>query len=311
MAGNKADIPYKDRDTQMEQIDWTHAFLPLLSLALQLESEGQYNLARLARAAADSLGRRAAYQHQTPSDRQQTIQTIHQVVEILAALGVDAGLLAALRQGAVAFAEDRLLMINDAPHPYVCRTCGHLVLGSAAEKCPICGAWPDTFQWFAPVYWFDALDPLAAIETLRQTPCDVAALLDGLSAETLMQPPSDGGWAFHSIVTHLRDAQGVLDFRLGLFQMEEHPSLESKAVFAWATNEQERPFSTLEIFADYQATRTRIIVHLESLPLAGWWRTGQHEEFGIVSLKQQVSYFAVHERTHLPQIEQLARSGKS
>jgi len=41
------------------------------------------------------------------------------------------------------------------------------------------------------------------------------------------------------------------------------------------------------------------------MPLADWWRTGEHEEFGTVTLRQQVSYFAAHELTHLPQIEAL------
>lgn len=58
----------------------------------------------------------------------------------------------------------------------------------------------------------------------------------------MTQEPPEGGWAIHNIITHLRDAQGVLDYR---------------------------------------------------------------EEFGVVSIKQQVSYFASHELTHLPQIEQL------
>lgn len=34
-------------------------------------------------------------------------------------------------------------------------------------------------------------------------------------------------------------------------------------------------------------------------------RTGRHEEFGVVSIKQQASYFAAHELTHLPQIARL------
>ena len=44
---------------------------------------------------------------------------------------------------------------------------------------------------------------------------------------------------------------------------------------------------------------------VQLLPLADWWRTGRHEEFGVVSIKQQASYFAAHELTHLPQIERL------
>ena len=97
----------------------------------------------------------------------------------------------------------------------------------------------------------------------------------------------------------------MLNFRLELFLKEEQPILESKAVFEWATNEEERPPSTLEIFETYRASREETIAKLESLPLADWWRTGRHEEFGVVSIKQQVSYFASHELTHLPQIERL------
>ena len=46
---------------------------------------------------------------------------------------------------------------------------------------------------------------------------------------------------------------------------------------------------------------------VQLLSLADWWRTGRHEEFGVVSIKQQVSYFASHELTHLPQIERPVR----
>ena len=289
----------------MERTEWTSMLAPLLALALHFEGEGHYSLAKLARSAVDSLSRRAAYRQMAPMGRRELVKEIERVVGALSGLDVDEGLLAALGRGAKALAEGRLLMIDEAPHPYVCRTCGHMVLGEVTAKCPTCGAWPDTFQWFAPVYWLEALDPPAALHTLRQTPLDVAVLLEGLSEQAMNQQAPDGGWAIRNIISHLRDAQAVLDFRLDLFLKEEHPVLESKAIFEWATSDQDRPPSTLDIFADYQVLRAKIIARLESLPLAGWWRTGQHQEFGVVSLKQQVSYFAAHERTHLPQLERL------
>ena len=46
---------------------------------------------------------------------------------------------------------------------------------------------------------------------------------------------------------------------------------------------------------------------LLALRLESEGRVGRHEEFGVVSIKQQVSYFAAHEITHLPQIERLTR----
>jgi len=41
----------------------------LLALGARLENEGQYNLAKLARAAADSFNRQAAFQLSLPTDK--------------------------------------------------------------------------------------------------------------------------------------------------------------------------------------------------------------------------------------------------
>jgi uncharacterized damage-inducible protein DinB len=158
-----------------------------------------------------------------------------------------------------------------------------------------------------PIYWLDALEPPAALARLSQTPGEVARLLDGLSEAQLNQAPADGGWAIRNVLTHLGDAQDVLAFRLDLLLREAHPVLESKAVWTWAANEQEHPSTAREIFETYRAARSETLSKLEQMPLAGWWRTGRHEEFGDVTLRQQVSYFAAHEVTHLSQISALRR----
>lgn len=291
----------------MEKALWTPTLLHLLTLALQLEGEGQYNLAKLARAAADSLCRRAAYENALLTTMRDLDSEIGAIVDELACFGMNGDLLRAFQQSAASIYESRLPSIADAPHPFVCRTCGSIALGDVTEKCPTCGAWSDTFQRFSPIYWLDALDPTAALERLRQTPLEVGALLDGVSEQAMTQAPQDGDWTIRNIVTHLRDAQEVLNYRLELFSKENNPVLESKAVWRWATQDEGRPPATQEIFEDYRATRAKIIAGLENLPLAGWWRTGRHAEFGVVSIKQQVSYFALHEITHLPQIERLRK----
>ncbi|MBN2550783.1 MAG: DinB family protein [Anaerolineales bacterium] len=309
-VGNKASSPTETisanlMGVEMNTKEWTEVLCPLLSLALRLEGEGQYNLAKLARSAVDSLGRQAAYQPEPPTSKQSLLADIDDITRALAGLDMNRDLVEALRRGATALAEGRLPLLSETPHPYVCRTCGYLVIGETEEKCPTCGAWPETFQWFAPIYWLEALDPFAALETLRQTPEKISALLEGLSEYAMTVQPADGGWAVRNIITHLRDAQGVLEYRLDLFQKQENPILESKAVFEWATREEERPPFTREIFESYKETRARIISRLEALPEKGWRRIGYHEEFGVVSIKQQVSYFASHELTHLPQLERL------
>ena len=278
-------------------------------MASRLEGEGQYNLAKLARAAADSLSRQAAYQVAVPSAAEALAADIKQTAEALARLGVDAEVVSAMAQGADVMAGGGVPLFSLTPHPHVCRTCGHLLLGEPASNCPTCGAWPGTYQRFMPTYWLDALEPPAALARLRQTPLDVAALLEGLSEAQLNQASPDGGWAIRNALTHLRDAQDLLAYRLDLFLAHEHPNLESKTVWAWATDEQQRPPSAREIFETYQASRAATLDKLAQLPWADWWRTGRHEEFREVTLRQQVSYFASHEVTHLSQIASLRRHG--
>jgi uncharacterized damage-inducible protein DinB len=287
------------------QTQWAEALIHLFALASRLEGEGQYNLAKLTRAAADSLCRQAAYPLEIPTDKDKLSAEVQKAIEALSRLNVSADLLSALKRGADFMAQGQLPPITATPHPYVCRTCGHITLAPPAEPCPACGAWAETFQKFMPNYWFDALEPHAALERLRQTPLVVEKLIAGLSDEAMNRVPPDGGWAIRNALSHLRDAQGVLDFRVDLFIEQEHPILESKAVFAWAKNETERPPSARGIFETYRASRAETLRKLESLPLSDWQRTGEHEEFGAVTLRQQVSYFAAHESTHLAQIKAL------
>ena len=275
----------------------------LFALASRLEGEGQYNLAKLARAAADSLCRLETHPLHIPTDRDKLTADVQQTIEALSRLNASADLLSALKQGADFMAQGKLSPITATPHPFVCRACGYLTLTPPTEPCPGCGAWAETFQKFMPNYWFDALEPPATLERLRQTPIVVEKLIEGLSDEEMNRTPPDGGWAIRNALSHLRDAQGVLDFRVDLFLKEAHPVLEAKAVFAWAKNETERPPSARDIFATYRASRAETLRKLESFAPSDWERVGEHEEFGTVTLRQQVSYFAAHEGTHLAQIE--------
>ena len=286
---------------------WKDTLIHLFALAAKLEGEGQYNLAKLTRAAADSFVRQAAYGLNIPTDKKELSADIKETANSLTDLEVSTDLINALKKGANILAEGNLPLFDVAPHAHVCRTCGHLVLNQPSGNCPICNARVGTYQRFPPVYWLDVLEPFEALERLRKTPNEVEVLMDGLSESELNQQAQDGGWSIRNTLSHLRDAQGVFSFRVDLFLSEEHPILESKAVFTWATNEDDRPPSAREIFETYKVSRSETIHKLENYPLAKWWKLGQHQEFGPVTLRQQVSYFAAHELTHLPQIEALLR----
>jgi hypothetical protein len=288
-----------------------HLIAQLLATADRLEGHGQYNLAKLARAAADSLARRAAHALNPPPDPGGLAEALGRLAAELSAHGLTDDLAAALMRGAAAMAAGRLPLIDETPDPYVCRTCGRLVMARPAALCPDCGAWPATFQQFRPVYWLDALGPGEALAQLAQTPEVVAGLLAGLSEAQLSRPGDGGGWSMRQVVAHLRDAEGVLRFRVQLMIEQANPTLESLAVFAWATEEGERPATTAEIFQTYEASRRATLALLQGLPPDGWQRLGQHKEFGQVTIRQQASYFSAHEQTHLAALSALRHTARA
>jgi len=281
-------------------------FSHLIALALQLEGEGQYNHAKLLRAAVEALITRSASRLGLSNDRSQLLAETDWAIQTLEASEVSPGLVSALHQARAAFSEGRLPTYVETPDPFVCRTCGNLAMDDAAV-CPVCGSQPVTFKRFRPIYWLEALDPFTAQIHLRATPEKVAALLDNLMDTRANLLSEDGGWSLHQAVSHLRDAQGLLAFRVNLMLNHENPVLESKAVFEWAAKPADHPVTLGEIFEAYRASRASTIASLENLPLVDWWRRGQHEEFGQLRLYQQVSYFTCHELTHLPQLESLVK----
>jgi hypothetical protein len=283
----------------------------LLAVADRLEGHGQYNLAKLTRAAADALARRAAHALNLPPDPARLVGTLGRLAAALPGYGLSSELAAALVRGTTAMGEGRLPLIDETPDPYVCRACGELHMAQPIAPCPRCGAWPATFQRFRPVYWLDALGPRAALAQLEETPRVVAGLLAGLDEAHLSRPADDGGWSMRQIVAHLRDAEGVLRFRVQLMIEQANPTLESLAVFAWATEEGERPATTTAIFETYQASRRETMALLQGLPPDGWQRLGQHKEFGQVTIQQQASYFSAHEQTHLAALVALREAAQA
>ena len=51
--------------------EWSNTLVHLLALAAKLEGEGQYNLAKLSRCAADAACRQAAYEMEMPSNQEE------------------------------------------------------------------------------------------------------------------------------------------------------------------------------------------------------------------------------------------------
>lgn len=292
-----------------EVSDGSKVLVRLSALARWLEDEGQYSIAKLIRALVEAALLQTAYPVERLTGREALLGEINWAIAACTRLGADDELAQALQSGATALVEGRPPLIHELPHPHVCRTCGHLMARAAPDKCPVCGARSVTFREFMPVYWLEALEPKEALVQLQRTPLEIAGLLERMTGSRLNQSGSNEGWTLGHLVTHLSDAQALLDHRLDLMLTQDEPALDSRPIYRWADRDGEQPVTVEEIFRDYQAVRQRLVRRLSGLLPTAWQRPGQHEEFGAVTIRQQVSYFAVHEVTHLPQLETLCTQG--
>ena len=283
-------------------LDTHEVLLQYLALASRLEGEGQYNNAKLIRAGVESVMRKGAYQRDIPSEHVRLVRELEQASSFFSSHGLGDDYAKALMLGASAIADGRLPQIVDTPNPFVCRTCGYLAFDKLPARCPDCGSWSMTYKAFPPVYWLTELEPMVAIERMRMTAVEIEEMLVGLTEDQYGFKFSEHEWSIYQIISHIRDAQGVLDSRLTLLLEQDDPTLESKTVFEWVSETPNSHPTMEEIFSSYTQSRFETISRLERIPLVDWWRTGRHEEFGQVNLLQQVSYFTVHELTHLPDI---------
>lgn len=269
----------------------------LLTLAAGLEREGQYNAAKLCRAAATAIVNRQSVEPGSPLTVEEFPGALEEAAGQLEGT-VAAPLAGSMQAAAAAIRSGGVPLVSDAPDPFVCRICGHVEPERFDRRCPDCGRWPSAAERIRPIYWLRESTPPEAVEQLRHTPDEIERLLDGVEEPRLHRPGPDGGWSAHRTLQHLHDAQQVLRGRIDQLLAGGEPALES--VMVWTLDGGDA--DTARLFVAYRNLRTEIVELLEQAPADAWWNTGYHEEWGRVTLAEQASYFANHEPTHLSQL---------
>lgn len=275
-------------------------YLRLVRLAMGLERFGQYNAAKLFWAAAFSEDVRAAEAQGVPDKPETLAPEMAKAIAALEARGTGDELLAVFRRAQEAVQQEITLDLADVPQVYVCRSCGEFMMGSRPYRCGACGARELTLREFPPVYYLEPLPPERAMEALAATPGTLRNMVEGLSEAQLAQAPEPGEWTLREALLHLLGAQQLLAARVDLILVEDNPKLESVAPEAVGVKEE---MSTKEILERFAESREGLLARLEGLEAEAWWRTGQHTEFGEVTILQQASYFAKHDQSHLPQMD--------
>lgn len=280
-------------------------FMRLDRIATGLEAEGYFGAAKLCRALGVSMLTRDSYEAGIPRASDRLDQELTGVIADLEQLGVDTAVVGALKVGQNAARENRPATWVEVPVTRVCRTCGELFLGEAPDYCPTCGSHALTFREILPIFYLEPLNPAQIIDSLASMPPALDQAIDGLNEAQLTTSPAPGEWSIRDVLWHLSVAQAMMTGRVGKMLKEDNPSLEAQAT--WAV-EQSESLTTHQILARYQQKRRDTVALLNGLSFDQWLRSGRHTEFGPITLQQQMSYMAKHERYHLPQIAEIRRT---
>lgn len=278
------------------------SIIHFIKLARQLEMNGLYNAAKLLWAAAFSLEIRMSNPGNQSPDNQALERELEFAIGILRDIPGQAALAKALRNARTNIREKRTILQSEIPQVSVCRTCGEAYLGKSPKTCIECGSHSLTFREFLPIWYLEPLTPSEAIQALSTGIEQIDQMVNGLSDEEMDYYPEPGEWNFREALQHLLVSQELLSGRIEKMLEEQNPSLAGVA--AWMLDEGAHELGSL-VFQKLKAARLELLERMQSLPLASWWRIGMHDEFGQLTILQQASYFAKHERAHLPQVERI------
>ena len=149
----------------------------------------------------------------------------------------------------------------------------------------------------------------AILAVMKSTSAALEFFSRDFSAEQWHIRPQPGEWCFTEVICHLRDS----DREIHLPRMER--ILAEQNVFVSAVNadewsetrrycEEDGP-RALQGFTD---SRIELIRKLENLTPLEWGSPARHAIFGPTTLKELMSFIVQHDRTHIQQALQTARS---
>lgn len=148
-------------------------------------------------------------------------------------------------------------------------------------------------------------EQLAAYES---APGQIAAAIEGLSKEQLMQTPAPGEWSIHEVLIHLPDSEIFGYERVRKVLAEDMPTLYAYDEEVWARNLLYRAQDRRAALELFRALRHSTAALLRMLPAEAWERRGMHTERGEVSLYDVFHLYLSHGAIHLRQIEQIKQS---
>jgi hypothetical protein len=150
------------------------------------------------------------------------------------------------------------------------------------------------------------LDGVDLLQTLEQTPARIAAIVRAWPPAAFARSHAPGKWPARQVLTHLAQAELVFANRLRFGVAEDGYTIQPFDQDLWmAAEAQADGGAALDAYVALRALNLALIRTLTSAQRA---RRLRHPEAGEVDVEWVITYFAGHERNHLPQIEAIRTS---
>jgi uncharacterized damage-inducible protein DinB len=142
------------------------------------------------------------------------------------------------------------------------------------------------------------------IERYATEAANLRSSIAGLSRDQLNAHPVSGTWSIQQIVIHVMDSDLIAADRMKRVAAEDHPTLIGYNETAFANTlfyDQLDPQLACDIFEKNRQLTSEI---LRRLPASSFDRTGNHNEYGEVTLAKLLKTYVDHLEHHLKFIRQ-------
>jgi hypothetical protein len=140
------------------------------------------------------------------------------------------------------------------------------------------------------------------VDTLRATPIVFDALLRDCTQEQAQTAHGGEGWTAVEIICHLRDNEERALERMRLMRDETDPFIAAYDQEQWARERNYAADNLREALAAFVRLRASHIAELVALTPAEWGRTGQHQERGRITIRDQTLRVVCHDAIHAAQL---------
>lgn len=311
------------------------AYIRNLAAAERAILQGQFNLAKLLRAAAHSqrvMAMEAARLLEDDLDTQVLLNTI--LAEIGEDKDLDRFVLKGsenhnpLKQSTDARASLRDIVLRSLTslenNPDIsesdvaqflrgCYGCGLILEGDPPHACPVCGALSVEFEGFGPFYSATAehlgqLKPENIIKILSNIPDEVEAVISNVSSDILHQKPSPDEWCIAETIGHMLETDLLFAMRAQTLLSAQGAELPWPMP-PWKLHEGKgyETMQTPDLIAHLRAARKQSLELVNGMTPEDWLRKGT--SFGSkISMLDLATWLTNHDRGHLAQIKRLCTS---